>query len=42
MIKQCVFLVCVRMQRGQIKGREDYQAGLDNTQVADLEVGFSI
>lgn len=32
----CVFSVCVRMQRGQIKGREDYRAGLDNTQVADL------
>lgn len=33
--KLCVF-VCVRMQRGQIKGREYYQAGLDSTQVADL------
>lgn len=33
----CVFgCVCVRMQRGQIKDREYYQADLDNTQVADL------
>lgn len=31
----CVFLRVCR-QRGQIQGREDYQAALDNTQVADL------
>lgn len=33
----CVFGVCVaERQRGQTQARGDYQATLDNTQVADL------
>lgn len=32
----CAYLVCASGRRGQIQGREDYQAALDNTQVADL------